>query len=68
MFDSSVLNVFVGLILIFLLYSLLATAIQESLSAIFQRRANTLHKGIKSMLTDTEPSFSIIYRLIGYNG
>lgn len=52
MFSNSVLNVIISLLFIFLLYSLLATALQEALANIFQSRANTLHKGIKQMLTN----------------
>jgi hypothetical protein len=62
--DTSVLNVVVGLILIFLLYSLLATAIQESLSALIQRRANTLYRGIKTMLTNTEPQKGMLVEFV----
>lgn len=48
-----VLNVIIGLIFIFLIYSLLATALQESIATIIQRRANTLYHGIQSMLSNT---------------
>jgi hypothetical protein len=53
MFDSTVLNVVIGLVLIFLLYSLLATAMQEAIASMLQRRANMLQYGIKCMLTKT---------------
>ena len=52
MFNNAVLNVVIGLVFIFLLYSLLATALHEALANIFQSRANTLYKGVKQMLTN----------------
>jgi hypothetical protein len=61
-----VLNVVVGLIFIFLIYSLLATALQEALASILQSRANTLYKGIKSMLTNTNLNQSIITKIGNY--
>src|SRR6185312_15445795 len=48
------------------IYSLLATALQEAAASMFQRRANTLYKGIRSMLTNTEPQGRIIGRLLSY--
>jgi hypothetical protein len=54
MFNTNILDVVIGLIFIYLLYSLLATTIQETISTILHRRANVLHDGIKSMLSDTK--------------
>ncbi len=53
MFDFSVLNVAIGLVTIFLLYSLFASALQEAIANLFQRRANMLYKGIRIMLSNT---------------
>lgn len=53
MFNNSVINVITGLVFIFLLYSLLATGLQEGLASLFQRRARILYKGIRSMLSNT---------------
>ncbi len=53
MLDNTVLNVVIGLVFIFLLYSLLATAMQEAIANMLQRRANMLQYGIKCMLTRT---------------
>lgn len=53
---SVVMDVAIGLLFIFLLYSLLATSIQEAVATIMHQRANMLYKGIKSMLTNTRPS------------
>lgn len=55
MLGSVVIDVAIGLILIYLLYSLLTTAIQEALSSFFAFRARILSKGIDRMLND-EPS------------
>lgn len=52
MFNSIVLNVFIGLFFIFLLYSLLSTVIQEFISSFLKLRAKTLVKGISRMLDD----------------
>jgi hypothetical protein len=53
MFDFSVINVVIGLVTIFLLYSLFASALQEGIANLFQRRANMLYGGIRSMLSNT---------------
>lgn len=53
MFDNNVLNAVIGLVFIFLLYSLFATALQEAIANLLQRRANMLQYGIKVMLTKT---------------
>lgn len=50
MFDSSIINVIVGLLLIFLLYSLLATIIQEIIATNLNMRGSTLRKSIRQML------------------
>lgn len=50
---SIVLDVVIGLVFIYLLYSLFATSVQEFLATILHSRANTLYKGIRSMLTNT---------------
>ncbi|MBO9731482.1 MAG: hypothetical protein J7623_22770 [Chitinophaga sp.] len=69
MFDYSVLNVFIGLVFIFLLYSLFASAVQESLATLIQRRANTLYQGISSMLSNTPirslPFWAVILEQLG---
>jgi len=52
MFNSVVLNVVIGLIFIYLLYSLLATIIQEIIATNLGLRAKMLNKGISRMLDD----------------
>ena len=54
MFNSAVLNVVIGLVFIFLLYSLLASIIQELVAAWIGLRASVLRKGIARMLDDDE--------------
>ncbi len=66
MFDNSVLNVVISLVFIFLIYSLLATALREAMASVFQSRADTLFKGIKGMLTNTEIETKAIVRLWDY--
>lgn len=52
MLGSKILEVVIGIIFIFLLYSLLVTAIQEILSSIFFLRARMLRIAIRRMLID----------------
>jgi hypothetical protein len=52
MFNSIALNVVIGLIFIFLLYSLLATVISEMIASVLGLRARTLMLAISRMLND----------------
>lgn len=52
MFNNVVLDVVIGLIFVFLLYSLLMTIIQEIISRWFNLRANTLFRAMERMLKD----------------
>ena len=52
MFNSVVLDVVIGLVFIYLLYSLLATIIQELLASSFSLRAKILERAIVRMLED----------------
>jgi hypothetical protein len=52
MFDSPVLNVVIGLIFVYLLYSLFATIVQEMIASFFSLRAKTLSNAIERMLED----------------
>jgi hypothetical protein len=52
MFNNIVLDVFIGLIFIYLLYSLLATIIQELVARAFNLRARMLQKSLRRMLED----------------
>lgn len=54
MFNSPALDIAIGLVFIFLLYSLLATSIQEAISTGMSLRAKMLRKSIvENMLSDT---------------
>ncbi len=52
MFGSEVLDIVIGLIFIYLLYSLFATIIQEIIATHFGFRAKILEKGIMRMVDD----------------
>jgi hypothetical protein len=52
MFGSTILDVALGLVFIFLLYSLLATTIHEGIASVLGLRAKTLEQGINRMLND----------------
>src|SRR5258707_177615 len=54
MFNSVVLDVFIGLIFIYLLYSLLATILQEIISRKLTLRSRNLLKAIRIMLDDSD--------------
>ncbi len=52
MFDSIALDVVIGLIFIYLMYSLLATTINEGIASIFSLRAKKLEQALSKMLND----------------
>jgi hypothetical protein len=54
MFDSSVIDVAIGLVFVFLLLSLVASAVKEGLEAYFKRRATDLEKGIKELIGNVD--------------
>ncbi len=54
MFNSVVLEVVIGLVFIYLLYSLLITIIQEMIATAFNFRAKILQRAIVRMLEDDE--------------
>jgi hypothetical protein len=54
MFNTPIIDVTIGLVFIFLIYSLLATSIQEGISTSFSLRARMLKRSIiESMLSNT---------------
>lgn len=63
MFNSVVLDVVIGLVFIYLLYSLLATTVQEIISSWFSFRAKILERAIIRMLED-ENNYSLRIRSI----
>ncbi|MFM2049354.1 MAG: hypothetical protein RI955_1902, partial [Bacteroidota bacterium] len=57
MFNSPILDVAIGLTLVFLLYSLLATSINEAIATLFSLRARMLMKGIKESMLSNTPDY-----------
>jgi len=68
MFNNVALDVFIGLVFIFLLYSLLATIIQELIATRFAFRAKVLEKAILRMLEDGRTTTWLPYwdRIMGF--
>lgn len=54
MFGLEILDVVIGLMFVYLLLSLLATAINEYISAVMNRRGKELARGIGRLLEDLE--------------
>ena len=52
MFNSTVLDVVIGLIFVYLIYSLLATTIQELIASVFAFRSKILERAVFRMLED----------------
>lgn len=52
MFGSSILEVAIGLILVFLLLSLIASAVQEAIESLLKARGIHLERGIRELLGD----------------
>jgi len=60
MFDNVAVNVCIGLVFVILLYSLLATILQEIIAKWFGLRARVLARGIQRMLEDNSEVEAII--------
>ena len=56
MFGSSILEVAIGVIFIYLLFSLISSAINEYISSLLNKRGENLFEGIKNLLND--PNFT----------
>lgn len=65
MLNSSILDIVIGLIFIYLLYSLLASIIQEIIASQFSFRAKILERAVFRMLED-ENKFASKFRSIWY--
>jgi len=65
MLNSSILDIAIGLIFIYLLYSLLATIIQEIIASQFSFRAKILERAVFRMLED-ENKFASKFRSVSY--
>jgi hypothetical protein len=68
MFNNVALDVFIGLVFVFLLYSLLATIVQEMIATRLGFRARVLEKAIVRMLEDGKSTTKIPFgdRLAGF--
>jgi hypothetical protein len=53
MFNSAILDVAVGLMFVFLVVSLIASALTEMIASLFKLRARTLLSGVKALLNDS---------------
>lgn len=62
MFGSDVLEVSLGLVLVFLLMSLVMTAVQEAIEHFFKTRASTLHHAVGELLRNKGPLVEAFYR------
>ena len=64
MFNNVALDVAIGLVFIYLLYSLLATTVKEFIATIFSYRGRMLERGIEQMLDGKNYSYYWWDRLI----
>ena len=60
MFNSGILDVAIGLIFIYLLLSLIASAANEMIERWLKNRATDLERGIRELLEDPEQASSIV--------
>jgi hypothetical protein len=65
MFNSTVLDIVIGLVFIYLLYSLLATTVQEIIASNFGFRAKILERAVFRMLED-ENKFNSKFKSVLY--
>jgi hypothetical protein len=54
MFGSDVLDIGIGMSLLFLMMSLIATAVREAIEGVMKSRANDLERGLREMLNDVK--------------
>lgn len=52
MFGSNILEVAIGVIFVYLLLSLICTALNEGIASLLDKRANNLLEGVKNLLND----------------
>jgi hypothetical protein len=66
--NSAVIDVAIGMIFIYLLLSLIASVVQEILSAVVQSRAANLQRGIRSLLSgdSVEPGSTLVDSLYNH--
>jgi hypothetical protein len=66
MLNSSVLETGIGLIFVFLGFSLITTSVQEFLASVLKLRAATLRTGLKTMLSDGQAGFDFFNKVFGH--
>ena len=66
MFGSAILDVAAGLFLVYLLLSIVCTALNEAISSMLQQRGKHLFEGIKNLLND--PGFTGLAQQIYNHG
>jgi hypothetical protein len=66
MFGSSILEIAIGVIFVYLVLSLICTAINEGISTLINKRGKNLFAGIKNMLND--PTFTGLAQQIYNHG
>jgi predicted nucleic acid-binding Zn-ribbon protein len=62
MLNSTILEVIIGLIFLYLIFSLLATFVNEIISTFFKLRANHLKSAIKNMLDNDDPEGKKLFK------
>jgi hypothetical protein len=61
MFGSTVLDVAIGLVFVYLLLAIICTSANEMLSALTKSRGNLLREGIRQLLNN-QPTSAILVR------
>ncbi len=66
MFGSTVLEVAIGVVFIYLLLSLICTALNEGISSLINKRGKNLFEGVKNLLND--PEFTGLAQQVYHHG
>src|SRR5258705_321580 len=61
MFGSTMLDVLIGLVVVYLLLSLMCSAIRESIAGILGARSKLLALGIRELLHNDDPLIRAVY-------
>ncbi len=64
MFNIPILDVFIGLVFIYLIYGLMITVINEIINSLFGMRARQLEKAIKIMLEDQPKNYVFSFKSV----
>jgi hypothetical protein len=66
MFGSDVLDIVVGMVFIFLLLSLICSALQEFIETLVKKRAKDLERGIRELIGDPDNSTDFIEKIYNH--